>query len=223
MSALVWNPVGARFFEAGVEKGVLYPSENFGVSWNGLVSVVEQASGGEHSALYHEGIKYLDEIASEDYQAQLSAFTYPAEFDPFDGRLELAPGVFATRQRRAMFGLSYRSNIGNDVVGVDFGYKIHILWNAIASPALRTATTYTATLSPALLQWTIHAKPPASDGYKPTAHFTLDSTRIEAEALAELEAILYGTDLTDPRIPTQAEVIGLAGTDAIMEPISEPI
>lgn len=223
MAELVWDAIGSRFFEAGCEKGVLYPGSDPGVAWSGLVSVNEQVSGGEHTPYYYDGRKYYDDIGHEDYQALLSAFTYPVEFEPYDGIREMAPGVLVTRQRRGSFGLSYRSGLGNDVVGTDYGYKIHILWNAKVSPAPRLSTTFTATLAPALLQWTINAVPPSSDGYKPTAHFTLDSTRIEPDALTELEAILYGTALDDPRLPTQAEVIGLAGTDAIMEPISEPI
>lgn len=209
MTRLTWNDAGERFFEAGLHRGVLYPKLGPGVAWNGLIGVDETPSGGEVESYYFDGVKYLDFVASEDYSATIDAFSAPAEFAACDGTKQLSPGLYVTQQPRQSFGLSYRTLIGNDLEGTDHAYKIHLVYNATAAPAGRSHKTLTNAVDPATRQWTIHTVPPKATTYKPTAHLIVDSRDLTSGKLEALENLLYGTSSTNPRLPTQAEVITL--------------
>lgn len=218
MTKIAWDQAGERRFETGIDRGVFYDMTSPGVPWNGLVSVDEAVSGGEATPFHYDGVKYLDLVANEDYQATLSCFTYPDKFLPFDGLMELADGLYATLQPRMSFGLCYRTRVGNDVHGTDYGYKLHLVYNATASPADKSYSSISNTADVETFGWTINAVPPPSDGlYKPTAHFIIDETKILHEVRAALESALYGTDSTDAYLPTQAFVIALlaSGGDII--------
>jgi hypothetical protein len=159
VAKIEWDKVGERFFETGVDQGVLYPNDAPGVPWNGIISIEESVSGGEAEALYFDGIKYLDTVSAEDFQATLTAFTYPDEFAECEGTLELAEGMFLPYQRHQTFGLSWRTKVGNDLDGVDHGYKIHIVYQATAAPSARAYQTLSDSPSPLNFQWTINALP----------------------------------------------------------------
>jgi len=223
MSRLEWNPVGERRFETGVSHGVLFPRTGPGVAWNGIISVNESVSGGEVESLYFDGVKYLDVIMNEDFQATLDAYSSPREFAACDGSKSLSPGLFATQQPRKTFGLSYRTLIGNDLDGIDFGYKLHIVYNCMASPASRNNQTVSGSVpTPATRSWTINAVPPEASTFKPTAHFVIDSTLVNRFMLEDLESYLYGRDGQEPTLPTQSEVIDMLA-NLITEPLTEPI
>lgn len=214
-----WNKPGERFFEAGVDRGVFYPRVGAGVPWNGLVSVSENTSGGELDSLYFDGVKYLDLVASEDFQATVEAYATPPEFAICEGRKMLVPGLFVTEQPRQTFGMCYRTLIGNDLVGTDYGYKLHIVYNCTAAPSGRTNRTIAATTTADTRSWTIHTVPPPADTYRPTAHLVLDSTMIDPYLMEELETALYGRDASGglaampPYLPTVAEIITILGND----------
>lgn len=205
---LVWDKVGERYFETGVDRGVLYPVGSPGVVWNGLVSVSE-SSGAENSEYHYDGVKYLDVVGTEDFEATIEAYSAPREFDVCDGSLQLAPGLFATQQPRQPFGFSYRTLLGNDVKETKYGYKLHLVYNATAVPASKTSSTLTDRPDPRPRQWTFYTVPQETSTYRPTAHFEIDSTLVDPAALAALEDILYGTEEAAPRLPDQSEVVSL--------------
>lgn len=213
MSRIEWNKPGERFFEAGVDQGVLYPRTGPGVPWNGLTGVSENSSGGEMEALYFDGIKYLDVAASEDFQATIDAYSAPAEFGPSDGQKALSPGLFVTQQPRKTFGFSYRTLKGNDLVGAAYGYKIHVVYNCTAAPSGKSNLTLGATVAPGTRSWTIHTVPPPATTFKPTAHLVLDSNLIDPYAMQQVETLLYGRDGDAgrpellPYLPTVAEIV----------------
>lgn len=207
-----WNKPGERFFETGVDQGVLYPRAGAGVPWNGLVAVNESTTGGEAEALYYEGVKYRDVFASEEFQATLEAFAAPAQFAACDGTKQLAPGLFVTQQPRESFGLCYRTMIGNDLVGVEYGYKLHLVYNCTAAPSGRNNKTISNSMSPETRTWTLHTVPPPATNFKPTSHLVLDSTLVNPFAMQQVEAILYGHDNGDARLPSVAEIVDLLAT-----------
>lgn len=209
MARIEWNQAGDRFYEAGVDRGVLYPRQVSGVPWNGLVSVSETVSGGEVEAYYFDGIKYLDFIAAEDFQATIEAFSAPEEFAGCDGTKVLSPGLMVTQQPRYPFGLSYRTLLGNDTEGTDYGYRLHLVYNATASPAPRTHRTMSDSPSLNTRSWTINTVPPLASTYRPTAHFVIDSTKVAATKLTTLENLLYGSFSAEPSLPPQATVISI--------------
>lgn len=204
MTALTWNDPGTRVFEDGLDRGVLYPNMEAGVAWAGLASIDENVVGGEQTPLYYEGTKYLDIIGGEDFQATISAYAAPREFDACDGTISLAPGLYATQQPRVTFGLSYRTRIGNDIKGLKLGYKIHVVYNATASPSSKTNKTLTNVAAPDARSWTIDTVPPDRGSLliKPTAHLIIDSRRSNPDALAMIEGLLYGTATTAPQLPS---------------------
>lgn len=220
--AIKWNQPGERLYETGIDRCVLYPNAGPGVAWNGLISVNENVSGGDADQLYFDGVKYLDVIANEDFQATLEAFSAPAEFAACDGTKALSPGLFATQQRRKTFGLTYRTLIGNDLEKNDHGYKIHIVYNATASPSAKTSKTISESVSPETRSWTINTVPEQATTYKPTAHFIIDSTLVDPYMLQDLELHLYGREGVEPRLLSQEEVISILA-NRIEEPISETI
>lgn len=209
MTRLAWDEVGSRRYEAGVDRGVLYLADGSGVVWNGLTSVEEQLDDGS-TPYFVDGIKYLDRSTPGEFEAKLSAFTYPDEFEQFDGVGAYGNGLFVNDQKPRMFGLAYRTGIGDDLSGLDSGYKIHILYNVVAVAEESTYATASDSTSPVEFTWNLHTTPMLVEGHRPTAHVVVDSTRMNQRLLQVIEDILYGTPTTDPRLPTLAELTALA-------------
>lgn len=209
MAELEWSRQGERYFEAGVDRGVLYVGDDPGVAWNGLTAISESPSGGSPRPRYIDGFKYSNLSSSEEYQATLSAYYSPREFAPCDGTGSLGNGLFVTQQPRKSFGLSYRTRIGNDIQGVDYGYKIHLVYNALAEPASRSQQTLNADSNAASTSWKITTRAPLALGMKPTAHFVIDSRFTPNGLLRTLEGILYGTSVSAPRLIPLDELLTL--------------
>ena len=205
MGRLAWDEIGTRYFETGVKKGVLYPMVNGaypnGFAWNGLTAVNESSSGAEPTPLYADNIKYLNLMSAEEFKATIEAYTYPEEFAKCDGSAEIATGVVIGQQKRQAFGLSYVTQLGNDTDGVDYGYKIHLVYGAMASPTDRSYSTINDSPEAMTFSWEVTTTPVEVLNFKPTAHITIDSTKADPEALTELENMLYGTAETPPRLP----------------------
>ena len=217
MAKLIWDEIGERFYETGTSKGVLYPVKDKeqggftgGVVWNGLASVTESPSGAESNPVYADNIKYLDLTSAEDLGAGIEAFYYPDEFAECDGSAEIAPGIMITQQTRKQFGLSYQTVLGNDEENNEHGYKLHLLYNAKASPTEKAYGTINESPEPITFSWELTTTPVNVPGHKPTALVVIDSTKVPAEFLTALEEILYGTEEKEPRLPYPAEVIALA-------------
>lgn len=209
MTRLNWGTPGERFYETGVDRGVAYV-DDVGYAWNGLVSVQEKSSGGNPTPFYLDGFKYVQISSAENFEATLSAFSSPREFGVCDGSFEMMSGLIATNQRRKLFGLSYRTILGNDIAMNEFGYKIHLVYNALAAPPTKNnSTTSASALNPVMMTWPITTNPPVTTGIRPTAHFIVDSTKSDPTVLANLEDILYGTETVPPTMPTTAELVAL--------------
>lgn len=209
MTKLNWGTPGERFYEAGVDRGVFYPKYGPGVAWNGLVSVSESPNGGEARPYYYDGEKYANVSSAEEFEATLEAFSSPPEFSAADGTTTLHAGLFATQQARQSFGLAYRTRMGNDTNGLEHGYKIHLVYGALAGPSERSNQTLTDSSEAMTLSWPITAMPVRTPGIKPTAHLVIDSTKSDRDMLAVLEGYLYGSVGIEPRLPSQSEVIAL--------------
>jgi hypothetical protein len=219
MTQLVWDQVGQKKYETGVDHGVLYLADNAGnydegFAWNGLVSVTESPSGAEPNKQYADNIVYVNLISAEEFSATIEAFTYPDEFAECDGSAEPTPGVVIGQQDRRGFGLSYRTKIGNDTGGQDFGFKVHLVYGGMAAPTEKAYTTVNDSPEAATFSWEVSTTPVpvgtiAGVEYKPTATLVIDSTKVDAAALSDLLTILYGTNLVDPRLPSPAEVVAL--------------
>lgn len=213
MSKLVWDQIGDRLYETGVRQGVLYPQEGGaypkGVAWNGLVSVSESPSGAEPSPFYADDIKYLNLMSNEEFGATIEAYMYPDEFAECDGSAALATGVMIGQQKRKPFGLSYRTILGNDTDGDEYGYKIHLVYGALASPSEKSYSSINDSPEPATMSWELSTTPVAVTGHKPTALVVIDSTKVDAEKLAALEAILYGSEAEEARLPLPDEIAEL--------------
>jgi hypothetical protein len=220
MTTLAWDQVGQRRYEAGVDHGVLYlPDVNGnyenGVAWNGLTTVTESPSGADASPQYADNIKYLNLLSAESFGATIEAFTYPDEFAQCDGTAVPEPGVALGQQGRKLFGLAFRTRVGNDVEGTDHGYKLHLVYGAQAAPSEKAYGTLNDSPEAISFSWEVTTSPVPVTGYKPTALLTLDSTKVDGATLATVEDILYGTDADDPRLPLPDEVLALfAGTVA---------
>jgi hypothetical protein len=211
---LVWDQVGERFYETGVDHGVLYiPNAtgvyDKGVAWNGLTTVTESPSGAEGNAQYADNIKYLNLISAEEFGATLEAFTFPEEFAQFDGLAVPDAGVYIGQQPRKSFGLSYRTRHGNDVEGDEFAYKLHLVYGAIATPSEKAYNTINDSPEAIAFSWTISTTPAPVTGYKPTALIVIDSATADPTGLTSLETALYGAVATEPKLPTPDEVIGM--------------
>lgn len=209
MARLSWAAVGERFYETGVDRGVLYVGIEPGVSWTGLTSVSESPTGGEASPFYIDGVKYLNLAGSEEFAATINAFSSPYEFGPCDGTMSIQNGLFVTQQPRKPFGLSYRTKLGNDIDGTDHAYKIHVVYNALAAPSERSNNTVGDSTDPLSLSWSVTTLPPSITGYKPTAHFMIDSRKTTETILATIEDILYGSDSGASRLPSPSELIAI--------------
>lgn len=206
MTQLIWGSLGTSYYETGLDHGVLYVGTGVGVPWNGLISVSESPSGGEAKPFYIDGIRYSNRAAAEEFAATITAYTYPDEFGECDGSAPIKNGLFATQQRRKSFGLSYRTRIGNDVDGVEHGYKLHLLYGASVAPSARDNQTMGETVEPFNFSWQVTAKPQLVAGFKPTPHFVIDSRETPLEVLNAIEEILYGTDTTQARLPSIPEL-----------------
>ncbi len=213
-----WDEIGERLYETGVDRGVLYPVTNGtygnGVAWNGLSKVSESPSGAEPTALYANNKKYLELLSAEEFAFTLEAYVSPEEFDECDGSVAIATGVYATQQSRKMFGLCYRSLIGNDTEGTDKGYKIHLVYGAKAKPSSKERSTVNDSPEAANLSWECSTTPVDVPGFKVCAHFIIDSTKVAKATLEAIENILYGTGSTPARLPMPAELITLMGITA---------
>lgn len=207
MPKVKWDQVGEHFFEAGCDHGVLYPQVSGaypkGVAWNGLISVTESPSGAEDNPQYADNMKYLNLKSAEEYGATVECFTYPDEWAACNGEAELAEGVLVGQQIRNGFGLSYRTKKGNDTEGEDYGYKLHLIYGCSSSPSEITHNTINDSPEAATLSYEITTTPiqisgkaPNGKPFKPVASVTIDSTKVDADKLAELEEILYGKDGT---------------------------
>lgn len=209
---LVWDQVGEHFYETGVDHGVLYPIQadktySKGVAWNGLTGVTQSPSGADETKIFADNIKYLSLRAAEDFGATITAYTFPEEWEECDGSAQVAKGVVIGQQARKTFGFSYRTLVGNDTNGTDYGYKIHLIYGGTASPSERAYETVNESPEAIQFSWEIATIPVEVPGYKPAAHLEVDSTKCSAEALKSLEDILYGTEENEPRLPLPTEVM----------------
>lgn len=224
MSKIVWDETGKRYYETGVRQGVLYPQSSdgtypLGVAWNGVTAVTESPSGAEASPLYADDIKYLNLMSAEEFAATVEAYTYPDEFAECDGSAELTVGVAIGQQKRKAFGLCYRSALGNDVEGEDFGYKLHIIYGCMAAPSEKPYSTINNDPEAITFSWELSTTPVNVKGYKPTASLSIDSTKVDKKKLEELEKILYGSDAgqngtpeaVPARLPLPDEIATLMG------------
>lgn len=212
MAKLVWDKTGERFYETGVEKGVLYPQVSGaypnGVAWNGLTAVTESPSGAEATPLYADNIKYLNLMSNEEFGATVEAYTYPDEFAECDGSAELSEGVRVGQQTRKTFGMSYVTRKGNDTEGTDHGYIIHLIYGALAAPSEKAYATINDSPEAITFSWELSTTPVEVTGMKPTACITIDSTKVDSGKLATLEGKLYGTDEPsgNPTLPLPDEI-----------------
>lgn len=209
MSRITWGDVGERFYETGVDRGVLYVGMNPGVPWNGLSSIEESPDGGEAEPFYIDGFKHLNAVEAEEFVATINAYSAPIEFLSCDGSSQISNGLFATQQPRRPFGLCYRTRIGNDVEGLDHGYKLHLVYGAVASPTSRENATLSDDSEPMEMSWEITTSPPRMRGFKPTAHFVIDSTMTDPALLGFIEGYLYGSEGVIPRLLTQQQLVSL--------------
>lgn len=219
MSKLVWDTTGERYYETGVNQGVLYPQETggtypTGVAWNGLTAVTESPSGAEPTPLYADNIKYLNLMSAEEFGATIEAYTYPDEFAQCDGSAEIATGVMIGQQNRKVFGLSYKTALGNDIDGNDYGYKLHLIYGALAAPSDKGYSTINDSPEAITFSWEVTTTPVSVTGFKPTASITIDSTKADKTKLTALEAILYGSEESEARLPLPDEVATLMETSA---------
>ncbi len=213
MSKLEWDKVGEKVYETGVDKGVLYPYTNGkyanGVAWYGLTSVSESPSGGESTPLYANNKKYLNLRSSEDWAGTIGAYTYPDEFAECDGSASVADGIRIGQQTRKPFGFAYRTLIGNDTDDTDYGYKIHLVYGATASPSEKEHTSVNESPEAAEMSWDIETTPVEVKGFKPTTTVEIDSTEVSKEVLDAIENILYGSEEAEPRLLLPNEIIEL--------------
>ena len=223
---IVWDKTGEKLYETGVKNGVLYPQVNGaypeGVAWNGLTAVTESPSGAEATPLYADDIKYLNLYSAEEFGATIECYTYPDEFAKCDGSAEIATGVSIGQQTRQAFGMSYKTTVGNDTQGANYGYKLHLIYGATASPSEKAYSTISDSPEAITFSYEVTTTPVNVKGFNPTASIVIDSTKVPAEKLAQLEEILYGKDPTSeggedgvaPRLPLPDEIVTLVGTGA---------
>lgn len=219
MAKLIWDEAGKRLYETGVKKGVLYVQKSGayekGVAWNGLISVTESPSGAESNPLYADDIKYLNLLSTEEFGATIEAYMYPDEFAECDGSAELVAGVTIGQQTRNTFGMAYQTVVGNDTDLNNHGYKIHLIYGALAAPSEKAYSTINDSPEAVTLSWEITTTPVEVEGYKPTASLIIDSTKVDKDKLALLEAKLFGSDDEEPTLLLPNEVLEIVnGTTA---------
>lgn len=223
MAKLKWDEIGERLYETGVRMGVLYPMSSTGTypagyAWNGLTAITENPSGAENTPIYADDTKYVTVTSVEEFGATVEAYTYPDEFEECDGSASVGTGVTIGQQKRTTFGLAYRTTLGNDILGEDYGYKLHLIYGAKASPSGKNYQTINESPEAITLSWEITTTPVAVTGFKPTASLTIDSTKVSVANLAALEAILYGTEESEARLPLPDEIIELLGEESTDPP-----
>lgn len=214
MAKLVFDELGKRFYETGVSNAVLYPQADDGsypkgVAWNGITAANESPSGAESNDQYADNIVYLSLTGAEKFEGTIEAFSSPAEFDECDGMKELSKGLTVSQQTRKPFGFAYKSILGNDIKGNDYGYKLHIWYGCKAAPSERSHSTVNDSPEPQNPSWTVSSTPIAVPGAKPSSVLTFNSTTTPADKLKKIEDILYGTDEADARLPLPSEIIEL--------------
>lgn len=211
MTVLAWDEVGQRRYETGVDRGVLFLPEGGAVPWNGLASLTETL-GREVKSYYIDGVKYLDHQVLGAFAATLQAFTYPDELDELVGTMPFAPGVYVHDQRAKAFSFSYRTKVGNDVTE-DLGYKLHLVYNVLASPSNNQFSSLSDQVAPQMFEWTLSGTPPQVLGIRPTSHISIHSRSIDPDLLNDIEELLYGTTLpdpgTDPALPSLVELLAM--------------
>lgn len=217
MAKLVWDKSGERLYETGVKQGVLYVQDTAGtypkgVAWNGLTAVTESPSGAEATALYADDIKYVNLVSAEELGGTIEAYMYPDEFAECDGSVALTPGMYIGQQDRKTFGLCYRTTLGNDTDSNNHGYKLHIIYGALAAPSEKAYATINDSPEAITFSWEFKTTPVNVTGHKPTASIVIDSTKVDAEKLAALEKILYGDTEVEPRLPLPDEVAQIITT-----------
>jgi len=211
MARLEWGASGSRLFEMGLDRGIFFLGTAAGVPWNGLISVSEGSGSASPRPFYLDGIKYLNLSTAEDFAATLESYYAPEGFDECDGHYAIAAGLFATEQPRKTFALSYRTLIGNDTDAELHGYKIHLVYNILATASARNRKTLSDSVEPTVLSWDLATKPPVYTGYRPTAHYIIDSRYADSTALATFEGILYGDSESDSRLPDPDELVTIFG------------
>ena len=214
MAKLVWDATGERKYENGVRNGVLYVMDESGtypkgVAWNGLTAVTESPSGAEATALYADDVKYLHLISAEEFGATVEAYTYPDEFAQCNGEASLVNGVTIGQQPRKTFGMAYRTVLGNDIENESYGYKLHLIYGAVASPSEKAYATINDSPEAITFSWELKTTPVVVNGFKPTASLTIDSTKANTEKLAALEDILFGSESAEARLPLPNEIATL--------------
>lgn len=214
MAKIIWDNTGEKIYETGVDHAVLYPMVDGkypkGYAWNGVTNITESPSGAESNPLYADNIKYLNLISAEEFGITIEAYTYPDEFAACDGSVEVADGVVIGQQERQTFGLSYRTVKGNDTKGNSYGSKLHLVYNAIASPSERAYDTINDSPDAITFSWEVSTTPtPVTGNYRPTASITIDTTKADPDKLKALEDKLYGTEEAEATLPTIDEVISM--------------
>lgn len=212
MAVLTWDDTGDRFYETGIDHCVLYPIDSngdypLGVAWNGIISVTESPSGAEANPLYADNIKYLELTSIEEFACTIEAFTYPVEFEACDGSASPQPGVKLGQQPRTVFGLVYRTKVGNDVDGEDHGYLLHLIYGCKAAPSEKGYQTINESPEGITFSWEVTTTPPVVTGYKPTSVIIIDSRTADPTDLAAFELVLFGDVATDPELPLPDAVI----------------
>lgn len=208
---LTWDDAGKRLYETGVKQGVLYPQDDNGaypkgVAWNGLTAVTESPEGAEPTPLYADDIKYLNLLSTEEFKATVEAYIYPDEFAECDGSGSLVEGVTIGQQDRKTFGLSYRTSLGNDVKGNEYGYKLHIVYGCLAAPSEKAYATVNDSPEAITFSWEVSTTPVNVTGFKPTASLVLDSVKLGAAKMKAIEDVLYGSSAAEARLPLPDEI-----------------
>jgi len=203
---LTWDLVGEKFYETGISKGVFYDASGIGAAWNGLVSIDANVDT-EVQAVHFDGVKINDIVTVGDFSATMRAYTYPDVFLPYEGIVETEFGFQVTEQPYGRFGLSYKTQIGDDVNGLDFNYKLHVLYNLTAAVSTKSYQTMTLETEPLEFEWNLTSIPEEIDGYRPTARLIFDTRKMDPRVLSEIETILYGSDLAEARLPPMREFI----------------
>lgn len=215
MSRINWDAVGSRLYEGGLDRGVLYVDGHAGVPWNGLTSITENSPGGTSKSFYVDGEKYVNLASREEFQATLTAYTYPKEFEVHDGVAPVRPGLLITKQKRDPFSLSYRTMVGSDQSDTS-GHKIHIVYDVLASPSNRAYKTATGAIQIDNFTWTLTSLPRVQPGYRRSSHIIIDSRIVDPAVLAGVENILYGDTSTSARLPTLVELMDLVDTNDML-------
>lgn len=213
MATLEWDKTGERIYQTGIDRGVLYLHDGTVVPWNGLTDM-DESSNSELKSFFLDGVKYLENLSPGDFLGKLKAFTYPDEFDQVNGMASVAPGLLYYEQPPKSFDLSYRSRVGNDIEGAEYGYKIHILYNLVANPdSVSRSTIQDSGVQPIEFSWSLTGTPPkiAGGGFRPTVHVSIDSNKTPPDILKLIEGILYGTATTNPSLPSISEIADFFG------------